>query len=318
MKTGTPLSEYDLTVTIARKKAHWNSFDLSSTSCHSAKLHTLKTHGTPMTVLLFFKTLLLGLIEGITEFLPISSTGHMILADEFIRLSENQTFTEAFTVFIQSGAILAVVVLFRRELWPFTGNKPEQRNKWLLWAKTLVAFIPAVIVGLLFHKFIENYLFNPLTVATTLIFYGILLIVFERKHKVKSDAVHSIDELTFRTAFFIGLMQCLAIIPGTSRSTATILGGMLLGLNRTLSAEFSFFLAIPTIAGAGLFQLLESGLAFSGTEHLVLGIGFAVSFLVAAAVIKWLMKYLRKHSLILFGWYRIALGLVVLGWWFMK
>ena len=271
-----------------------------------------------MTVLLFLKTLLLGLIEGITEFLPISSTGHMILADEFIRLSENQTFTEAFTVFIQSGAILAVVVLFRRELWPFTGTKTEQRNKWLLWAKTLVAVIPAVIVGLLFHRFIEDHLFNPITVATTLIVYGVLLIIFERKHRVKSNALHSIDSLTFRTAFFIGLMQCLAIVPGTSRSTATILGGMLLGLDRTLAAEFSFFLAIPTIAGASLLQLFQSGPAFSPVEYLVLSTGFAVSFFVAAIVIKWLMKYLRKHSLILFGWYRIALGLVVLGWWFMK
>lgn len=271
-----------------------------------------------MTVLLFLKTLLLGLIEGITEFLPISSTGHMILADEFIRLSENQTFTAVFEVFIQSGAILAVVVLFRRELWPFAGTKTEQRNKWILWAKTLVAVIPAVVAGLLFHGFIEAHLFNPVTVAAALIFYGILLIVFERNHREKPSALHSINDLTFRTAFFIGLMQCLAIIPGTSRSTATILGGLLLGLNRTLAAEFSFFLAIPTIAGAGLLQLLQSGATFSPTEYLTLGTGFAVSFLTAAAVIKWLMHYLKKHSLIPFGWYRIVLGLIVLGWWFTK
>jgi undecaprenyl-diphosphatase len=271
-----------------------------------------------MTVLLFLKTLLLGLIEGVTEFLPVSSTGHMILADEFIRLSENQHFMTAFTVFIQSGAILAVVVLFRRELWPFAGTKPERRNKWLLWAKTLVAFIPAAIAGLLFHELIEKYLFNPVTVAAALIFYGIVLILFERSHRVNPDALHSIDSLTFRTAFLIGVMQCLALIPGTSRSTATILGGMVLGLSRTLAAEFSFFLAIPTIAGASLLKLLESGNSFSATEYLLLATGFIASFFVAAIVIKWLMKYLKKHSFIPFGWYRIILGLIVFGWWFLK
>ncbi|HPR83750.1 MAG TPA: undecaprenyl-diphosphate phosphatase [Pontiellaceae bacterium] len=271
-----------------------------------------------MTVLLFLKTLLLGLIEGITEFLPVSSTGHMILADEFIRLSENRQFTAVFEVFIQSGAILAVVVLFRRELWPFAGTGPERRNKWLLWAKTFVAFIPAAVAGLFFHRFIKEYLFNPVTVAATLIFYGVILILFEKKHRVKPDALHCIDGLTFRIAFLIGIIQCLALIPGTSRSTATILGGMILGLDRTLAAEFSFFLAIPTIAAASLFQLLESGVAFSMTEYLVLGIGFAVSFLVAAGVIEWLMHYLKKHSFIPFGWYRIVLGLIVLGWWYTK
>lgn len=271
-----------------------------------------------MTVLLFLKTLLLGLIEGITEFLPVSSTGHMILADEFIRLSENQQFTAAFEVFIQSGAILAVAVLFRRELWPFSGTGPERRNKWLLWSKTLIAFIPAAVAGLFFHRFIKEYLFNPVTVATTLIVYGIFIIIFERRHRVQSDALHHIENLSFRAAFMIGLIQCLALIPGTSRSTATILGGMVLGLDRTLAAEFSFFLAIPTIAAASLFQLLESGFAFSATEYLVLGTGFAVSFLVAAGVIEWLMHYLRKHSFIPFGWYRIILGLIVLGWWYTK
>ncbi len=271
-----------------------------------------------MTVLLFLKALLLGIIEGITEFLPVSSTGHMILADEFIQLSANQHFTAAFTVFIQSGAILAVVVLFRRELWPFSGTASDRKDKWLLWAKTVVAFIPAAIAGLLFHDFIEEHLFNPLTVAATLIFYGIALILFERTHRVRPTVLQHINNLSFRTAFFIGLMQCLAIIPGTSRSTATILGGMALGLSRTLAAEFSFFLAIPTIAGAALLQLLDSGASFSPTEWILLGIGFLVSFAVAAAVIKWLMKYLRKYSFVPFGWYRIVLGIVVLGWWFLK
>lgn len=271
-----------------------------------------------MTVLLFLKTLLLGLIEGITEFLPISSTGHMILADELIRLSENTRFTAVFTVLIQSGAILAVVVLFRRELWPFTGTQPERRKKWLLWAKTLVAFIPAAVIGLLFGNFIETYLFNPVTVAAMLIFYGVLLIAFERTHRIRPDRLHCISNMSFRTAFFIGLTQCLAVIPGTSRSTATILGGMALGLDRTLAAEFSFFLAIPTIAGAGLYKLLGSSADFSAVEWLMLATGFLVSFVTAAVVIKWLMKYLKKYSFIPFGWYRIVLGLVVLGWWALK
>jgi undecaprenyl-diphosphatase len=307
---------------MARKNARLASWK-TSLICHwtPAIVRTVfsaTSIGALMTILDFLNTFLMGLIEGITEFLPVSSTGHMILADEFIKLSESQAFTAAFEVFIQSGAILAVVVLFRRELWPFSGTGTEQRNKWLLWAKTLVAFIPAAIAGLLFHKFIQEHLFNSVTVAATLIFYGVVIILFERKHREKTTALHSIDALTFRIAFLIGIIQCLALIPGTSRSTATILGGLILGLDRTLAAEFSFFLAIPTIAAASVFQLLESGVAFSMKEYLMLGIGFAVSFVVAAVVIKWLMRYLRKHSLIPFGWYRIVLGLIVLGWWFTK
>ncbi len=271
-----------------------------------------------MTTLLFLKTLLLGLIEGITEFLPISSTGHMILANEFIRLSEDPVFTKVFEVFIQSGAILAVVALFWKELWPFAGTQTARRNKWLLWAKTIVAFMPIAVIGLLFDKFVKQYLDTPVVVAAALIFYGILIIIFERRHRINPTALDSIDALTFRTAFLIGLAQCLALVPGTSRSTATILGGMILGLNRTLAAEFSFFLSIPTIAAASVFVLLKNKLAFSTTEYLVLGIGFLVSFVIAAAVIKWLMYYLRKHSLIPFGWYRIILGLIVLSWCFMK
>lgn len=271
-----------------------------------------------MSFMLLLKTILLGIIEGITEFLPVSSTGHMILADELIRLSENQHFTVAFTVFIQSGAILAVVALFRRELWPFAGTKAERYNKWMLWAKTLVAFIPAAVAGLLFHEWIEEYLFNPVTVAAALIFYGVVLILFERSHRSQPDSLHSIDRLTFRTAFLIGIMQCLALIPGTSRSTATILGGMVLGLSRTLAAEFSFFLAIPTITAASLFQLLKNGIRFSATEYLLMGTGCLVSFAVAGLVIKWLMRFLRKHSFMPFGWYRIVLGVAVLSWWVTK
>lgn len=269
-----------------------------------------------MTVLLFLKVLLLGILEGITEFLPVSSTGHMILADELIHLSNNEAFMAAFTTFIQSGAMLAVAVLFWRTLWPFSGTPTERRSKWLLWAKTLTAFLPAAVTGLLFHDFIEERLFNPVTVAAALIFYGVVLILFERRHRPQANALSSPEQLSFRTALGIGLLQCLALIPGTSRSTATILGGMLLGLNRTLAAEFSFFLAIPTLAGAGAFELLKNGGGFSGAEYLLLATGFAVSFITAALVIRWLMRYLRRHSFEPFGWYRIVLGLVVLVWWF--
>ncbi len=271
-----------------------------------------------MSFILFLKTVLLGILEGVTEFLPVSSTGHMILADEFIQLCDDPAFTASFTVFIQTGAILAVVVLFRRELWPFSGTRLEQGRKWLLWAKTLVAFLPAAVAGLLFHEAIERHLFNPVTVAAALIVYGVVLILFERGHKVRPDALHSVDDLTFRTAFLIGVFQCLALVPGTSRSTATILGGMLLGLNRTLAAEFSFFLAVPTIAAAGLFKLLQTDGSFSGTEWLMLAVGFVASYATAAVVIKWLMHFLRKHSFMVFGWYRILLGLAVLGWWISK
>lgn len=266
----------------------------------------------------FLRAVLLGVVEGATEFLPVSSTGHMILVDALVRISEDPRFTTAFTVFIQSGAMLAVVVLFRRELWPFRGTEKDRRGKWLLWAKTMVAFLPAVVAGLLFHRVITAHLFNEVTVAAMLLLYGIVLILFEKHHGGRSGHVHAMDGLTFRQALGVGLMQCLALIPGTSRSTVTILGGMMLGLDRVIAAEFSFFLAIPTIAAGGLFQLLESGAAFSSTEWLMLGTGFAVSFLVAAVVIKWLMHYLRRHSFVPFGWYRIVLGLLVFGWWFLK
>lgn len=271
-----------------------------------------------MSWLIFLKTILMGVIEGITEFLPVSSTGHMILAEEFIQLSEEPAFTSTFTVFIQSGAILAVAVLFWKDLWPFSSAQAIRRAKCMLWIKIFAAFLPAAAIGLIGHRFIEEYLFNPLTVACALIVYGILLILFEKHHRLRPDDLRSIHDLSFRTAFLIGLAQCLAIIPGTSRSTATILGGMLLGLPRTLAAEFSFFLSIPTIAGAGLLQLLQTGAVFSQTEWLILATGFAVSFGVAAAVIKWLMRYLRKHSFMPFGWYRIVLGITVLIWWIFR
>ena len=269
-----------------------------------------------MNFIAFLKAVLLGIVEGVTEFLPISSTGHMILVDEFLKLSDNDLFADSFTVFIQTGATLAVILLFRRELWPFSGTTEERNHKWLLWMKVGVAFLPAAAAGFLFHDAIKENLFNPVTVAAALIFYGVVLILFEKKHGMKSGAVQTVTGITFRTALFIGLFQCLALIPGTSRSTATILGGMLLGLDRRIAAEFSFFLAIPTLMVAGAYELLSAGASFTGEEYLLLAAGFTVSFIVAAGVIKWLMNYLRKHSFIPFGWYRIILGVIVLVWWF--
>jgi undecaprenyl-diphosphatase len=269
----------------------------------------------PMTLSLLLKTILMGIIEGVTEFLPISSTGHMILAEEWIGLSEDPSFTASFTVFIQSGAILAVIFFFRHELWPLSGTVTARRSKWILWVKMAIAFLPAAITGLLFHTWIEKHLFNPVTVAAALIFYGVLLIFFEHRHKTgpNSPLCHP-HEVTFGVAFRIGLFQCLALIPGTSRSTATILGAMMLGLNRPLAAEFSFLLSIPTIAAAAGFQLIQKNITFSSTEWTVLGVGFFTSFCTASGVICWLMKFLRKHSFMAFGWYRIILGLAVLLW----
>ncbi|MFA5688921.1 MAG: undecaprenyl-diphosphate phosphatase [Kiritimatiellales bacterium] len=269
-----------------------------------------------MSVITFLKAVLLGFVEGITEFLPISSTGHMILVDAFLQLSENKQFSDAFTIFIQTGATLAVIVLFRRELWPFAGTAEERKNKWLLWMKVAVAFFPAVILGLLCADTIEHYLFTPQTVACALIFYGVALVIFEKTRGMKTGAIQDITGITFKTALFIGCFQCLALVPGTSRSAATILGGMLLRLDRRIAAEFSFFLAVPTLTGAGAYKLMESGAAFSGAEYLILATGFMVAFIVAACVIQWLMNYLRKHSFTPFGWYRIVLGVIVLLWWF--
>lgn len=261
------------------------------------------------------KAILMGIIEGVTEFLPVSSTGHMILAEKLIRLSEDPAFTAAFTVFIQSGAVLAVVILFWKQLWPFCGTNEEKKNKWVLWARIGVGVLPAAVLGLLFHEYIEARLFNPQTVAVALIFYGVVLIVFEKWHKAKQPALDSVHGLSFRTAFLIGLFQCLALVPGTSRSTATILGGMLLGLSRPLAAEFSFFLSVPTICAAGLLEL--SGTSFSSEQWLLLAVGFVSAFITSAAVICWLMHFLRRHSLMVFGWYRIALGAAVI-WWFFR
>lgn len=287
------------------------------------------------------KTILLGIVEGITEWLPISSTGHMILVDELFPLDVRPEFLDIFLVVIQLGAILAVVIMFWSKIWPFHLKKtvvepffkPENGtvggvkrlcndyiyvNKILLWVKILIASIPAAILGLVFDDQIDELLTGDLrayVVASTLIIYGVLFIIIESMKK--REKISDVDSIPYSTALFIGLIQCLALIPGTSRSGSTILGAMLLGLGRTASAEFSFFLSIPAMFGASAIKLLKffvEGGAFTSDEMIILVIGSVVAFIVSVLAIKFLLSYIRKHDFKAFGWYRIVLGIVVLGY----
>ncbi len=265
--------------------------------------------------ILILKTVFLGIIEGITEFLPISSTGHMIIVEHFLHLTDSPNFNASFEVIIQLGAIMSVVIYFWDKLWPFSGSREEQNNKWMLWFKVVVAVLPAVVLGLLFDDWIEAKLFNPLTVSLALLIYGVIIIAIEILHKPKKSAhplVETTAQITFPVALGIGLFQTLAMVPGTSRSAVTIIGGMLLGLSRVMAAEFSFFLAIPTMVGATLLKIVKNGVSFSVTEWIVLGIGFVVSFAVAFLAIRFLMNFLKKNDFKLFGIYRIVLALAVL------
>lgn len=266
-----------------------------------------------MNIVEWLKVLLLGIVEGITEWLPISSTGHMILVDEFIHLNVSDAFMEMFLVVIQLGAILAVVVLYFQKLWPFTSPSKGwiKKDTWSLWFKVLVAVLPAAIIGLPFDDLLNELFYNYQTVAFTLIVYGVLFIVIENRNKGRKPTVTSFQELSYPMAFFIGAFQMLALIPGTSRSGSTILGAMLLGLSRNVAAEFSFFLAIPVMFGASLLKLVKFGLAFSGTELLILLVGMATAFVVSILAIKFLMGYIRRNDFKAFGYYRIVLGILV-------
>lgn len=267
-----------------------------------------------MMLLNIINTVILGIIQGITEWLPISSTGHMILANEFLKLSVSKDFMNVLLVVIQFGSILAVVTLYFHKLNPFSPKKTsaERSDTWAMWFKVAVGIIPLGIVGLLFDDLIEEYLYGPIVVAAALIIYGILFIVIENsKTKVK---INSISAMSFKTAFFIGLFQVLAVIPGTSRSGSTILGAVLLGASRTVAAEFSFFLAVPVMLGASLLKLVKYGLAFSGTELAILLTGVVSAYLVSLAAIKFLMNYIRNHNFKAFGWYRIVLGVLVIAY----
>ena len=259
------------------------------------------------------KAIILGIVEGITEWLPISSTGHMILVDEFLKLNRSDAFKEMFFVVIQLGAILAVVLLFWDKLFPFSfKNKCKIKKDTLsIWIKILVASIPAAIIGLLFDDKIDEMFYNPWTVAITLIIYGILFIIVENKNKNQVPKINSLSKLDFKTVLIIGIFQVLALIPGTSRSGATIIGAMLIGTSRTVAAEFTFFLAIPVMFGASFLKLLKFGLAFSSAELMILLVGTVVAFGVSIWAIKFLMSYIKKNDFKVFGWYRIVLGVLV-------
>ncbi len=274
------------------------------------------------TFLEILKAILFGIVEGITEWLPVSSTGHMILLDEFIKLKVSPEFYEMFQVVIQLGAIAAVVLLFFHKLNPFSPKKNEiqKKNTWQLWLKVIVAVLPSAVIGLLLDDWMDAHLYNYIVVAIALIVYGAAFIYVEGQQKGKAK-IKNVYEIDYRTAILIGCFQCLSLIPGTSRSGSTILGAILLGVGRSAGAEFSFFLAIPTMLGASALKLLKfmlSGVSATGTEIAVLLIGCIVSFIVSLLVIKGLMEYVRKHSFSLFGVYRIGLGLIVLLYFIIK
>lgn len=272
----------------------------------------------------FIKAVLYGVIEGITEWLPISSTGHMILAEQFLQFDLSDEFLSMFRVVIQLGAILAVVVLYWKQLWPFTRNNHKNTGaaryiKWpifRLWCKILVASLPAAVLGLLLDDWMDAHFYNSVVVAVMLIVYGIAFILVERRPRVPTTT--KLSRITYQQALIIGMWQVLALIPGTSRSGATILGGLLCGLSRGAASQFTFFLAIPVMAGASglkLVKFVAKGGAFAAPEVAALLVGCVVAFVVSLLAIRFLMDYVKKHTFTAFGWYRIALGIVVLGIW---
>ncbi len=280
-----------------------------------------------MNFLELLKVVFLGIVEGITEWLPISSTGHMLLVDELMQLKEDPAFKEMFFIVIQLGAIMAVVLLFWNRLWPFQAKKPMLRkNVFSMWFKVIVACIPGAVITLLFDDAIEGFLngtkvFGGVTlmvivIALALILYGVGFILIEKWNKKRTPRVHSIEELSFKDAILIGLFQVLSIIPGTSRSGSTIMGGLLIGVSRVAAADFTFFLAVPVMLGYSLLKVakyvLDFGFAFSMAQIWILIVGCLVAFLVSVVVIKFLMSYIKKNDFAVFGWYRIGLGLLVL------
>ena len=267
-----------------------------------------------LSIVEILKVVFLGIVEGVTEWLPISSTGHMILVNEFIHLNVSDAFMEMFLVVIQLGAILAVVVLYFGKLWPFTMPSKGwiKKDTWSLWFKVLVAVLPAAIIGLPFDDKIDKLFYNYQTVAFTLILYGVLFIIIENYNKGRKPRVESFQQLSYPMAVFIGVFQVLALIPGTSRSGATILGATLLGTSRYIAAEFSFFLAIPVMFGASLLKLVKFGFHFTGTEAAILIVGMVTAFVVSVLAIKFLMGYIKKNDFKAFGYYRIVLGALVI------
>lgn len=260
------------------------------------------------------KVIFLGIVEGITEWLPVSSTGHMILVEEFIKLNVTPEFKEMFFVVIQLGAIMAVVLSFFNKLNPFSNAKTivEKKETVSLWSKIIIGVLPAAVLGLLFDDWLDKHLYNYITVSIMLIVYGVLFIIVENRNRGRISKMNSLKDLGFSTAFLIGMFQVLALIPGTSRSGATIIGGMLLGTSRFVAAEYSFFLSIPVMFGASALKLAKFGLNFTGEQLIFLIVGMVVAFVVSVISIKFLMNYIKKNDFKAFGYYRIVLGIVVL------
>ena len=266
------------------------------------------------------KVIFLGIVEGITEWLPVSSTGHMILVDEFIKLNMTPEFMEMFFVVIQLGAIMAVVCLFWDKLFPFEfkGGFKVKNDTMNLWFKIVVACLPAAVIGLLFDDWLDEHFYNYQTVALMLIIYGILFIIVENYNKGRRSVINDLTQITYKFAFMVGVFQLLALVPETSRSGATIVGAILIGASRYVASEFTFFLAIPVMLGASLLKILKFGFVFTSAEAIILGTGTLVAFFVSILAIKFLMGYIKKHDFKVFGWYRIVLGIIVLAYfWFM-
>ncbi|RDY24350.1 undecaprenyl-diphosphate phosphatase [Romboutsia maritimum] len=272
-----------------------------------------------MELIEIFKVIILGIIEGVTEWLPISSTGHMILVDEFLQLGMSPAFKEMFFVVIQLGAIMAVVVLYWKKIFPFSlKSKPfVQKDIIIMWIKIVIACIPAAVIGILWDDEINALFYNFQTVAIALIVFGVLFIVVENHNKGKNPFVKDMSKLTYKMAIIIGLFQLIAaVFPGTSRSGATILGALLIGVSREVAAEFTFFLAIPVMFGASLLKLIKFGIVFTGFEFMMLIVGMLVAYIVSLLAIKFLVGYIKKHDFKVFGWYRILLGCILLIYYF--
>ena len=269
-----------------------------------------------MILIELLKAVILGVVEGITEWLPISSTGHMILVEEFIKINASDAFMEMFRVVIQLGAILAVVLIYFNKLNPFSPKKSlkEKKDTMEIWFKVVVGVIPAGVLGVLFDDWLDEHFYNYVTVAIMLIVYGILFIIVENRNKNKTPSIKKFTQLSYKTAFLIGIFQVLSLIPGTSRSGSTILGAIILGTSRSIAAEYSFFMSIPIMFGASLLKVVKFGLDFTGMEIAILLTGMIVAFVVSIIAIRFLMKYIRNNDFKAFGWYRIVLGILVLGY----
>lgn len=272
-----------------------------------------------LSIMELIKTILFGVVEGLTEWLPVSSTGHMILVDEFVRLDVSKQFMDMFLVVIQLGAILAVVALNFEKLNPWSSWKSRQEKKETvrLWSKVILACLPAAVIGLLFNDYMEKHFMTAPVVSFTLILYGILFIVVENYNKHRRPRISDLSRLDYKTAFIIGVFQVLSLVPGTSRSGATILGGILFGASRYVAAEFTFFLAIPVMFGASLLKMVKFGFHYTGAEIIILIVGMVTAFIVSILSIKFLLSYIKTNDFRAFGWYRIALGLVVLAYLFL-